>query len=291
MNNIIEVALKSHDSLYLSVSLFETVNPKAVIQIIHGAKDHKERYYEFIKWLNANGFNVVIKDIRGHGKSVNNKYTLGYIESLNEMIEDEHIITNYIKNRYPDLDIYMFGHSLGSMIAQIYLENYDLEIKKLVLSGPVNYDEQVNIGLFLGKWITKLFGKRKYSDLLNGFANFNTDTWLVSNPTVLESYRNDPLCNFKYTNQAMLTILNANKELNNYKNYKGQNKLLSILIISGELDKIAGGLPGLNETINKLNKVGYSNIQNIVYPNMKHEVLNEYNKEKVFTDIIKFYLN
>lgn len=291
MNNITEIALKSHDSLYLSVSIFEVENPRAVVQIIHGAKDHKERYYEFIKWLNANGFNVVIKDIRGHGKSINTKYTLGYMENLNELIEDEHIITSYIKNRYPNLDIFMYGHSLGAIIAQIYLKNNDLEIKKLVLSGPTNYDEQVNMGLFLGKLITKLFGKRKNSDLLNGFTNFNTDDWLVSKPVVLENYRNDPLCNFKYTNQAMLTILNANKELNNYRNYKGQNKLLNILIVSGELDKSTGGIIGLNETINRLHKVGYENIENIIYPNMKQEILNEYNNEKVFTDIIKFYLN
>lgn len=288
---MIEAAIPAKDRLYLSASIFEVANPKAVVQIIHGAKEHKERYTEFISWLNANGLNVVITDNRGHGKSINDKYPLGYMENFEELVEDQYTVTTFIKNKYPNLDVYMFGHSFGSMIARIYLEKYDTEIKKLVLSGTANFDKNVNVGLTIGKGIVALGGKTKYSDLLHSFAHFDKDDWVVSNPEVMEAYRNDPLCNYKYMNQAIMTILNADKELHNFKNFACQNPELPILSISGALDPITGGEEGLQDSISSLQKVGYKNIQNIVYPNMKHEVLNEYNKEKVYVDILKFYLS
>ena len=71
---MVEISLKSSDLIYLSVSLFEVVNPKGVIQIIPGFKEHKERYYDFVNYLNVNNFNVIISDVRGHGKSISGNY-------------------------------------------------------------------------------------------------------------------------------------------------------------------------------------------------------------------------
>lgn len=286
-----EIAIKSHDLLYLSVALHEIENPKAVIQMIHGAKEHKERYNEFISWLNSNGFNVVIADNRGHGKSVSDNYPLGYMENYEELVEDQKKVTDFIKEKYPNLDIYMFGHSFGSMIARLYLQKYDGEIKKLVLSGAPNYNDNVGMGIMVGKLIIKMKRKSGYSNTLHDFANFNTDDWVCSNSSVMEAYRNDPLCNYRYRNQALMTIFTANKEMHNIKNFKCQNKDLHILCVSGALDPTTGGTDGLKDTITTLGKIGYTKIENIVYPNMKHEVLNEYDKEKVYIDIIKFYLS
>ena len=77
---MIEISLKSSDLLYLSCAISEVTNPRAVIQIIPGVKEHKSRYNEFIMELNNNGFNVFISDIRGHGRSINGNYPLGYID-------------------------------------------------------------------------------------------------------------------------------------------------------------------------------------------------------------------
>ncbi|MDE6284859.1 MAG: lysophospholipase, partial [Bacilli bacterium] len=117
-----EVAIKAHDLLYLSIAIFEVANPKAVIQIIHGEREHKENYNEFCSWLNANGFNVVIADLRGHGKSINDSYPIGYLENIEELVKDTCKVTEFIKNRYPNLEVYMFAHAFGTEIARIYLE-------------------------------------------------------------------------------------------------------------------------------------------------------------------------
>ena len=85
---MLEVSLKSSDLLYLSLTLFEIPNPKAVVKIIIGLREHKERYYDLISELNKSGFNVIISDTRGHGKSISGNYPLGYIDDYHKLIED-----------------------------------------------------------------------------------------------------------------------------------------------------------------------------------------------------------
>ncbi|MCM1473267.1 MAG: alpha/beta hydrolase, partial [Muribaculaceae bacterium] len=54
-------------------------NPVATVQIIHGMTEHKERYYDFMKFLGKKGFITLISDNIGHGKSLYPPHDLGYI--------------------------------------------------------------------------------------------------------------------------------------------------------------------------------------------------------------------
>jgi alpha-beta hydrolase superfamily lysophospholipase len=51
----------------LSLALFPVEKPKAVLQIVHGMQEHKERYYAFGEFLASHGYAVVVSDMRGHG--------------------------------------------------------------------------------------------------------------------------------------------------------------------------------------------------------------------------------
>ena len=59
-----EIFLKSHDGLNLSIALFEVENPVGLVQIIHGMKEHKKRYYPFAEHLQSLGYTVVVSDNR-----------------------------------------------------------------------------------------------------------------------------------------------------------------------------------------------------------------------------------
>ena len=142
----------------------------------------------------------------------------------------------------------------------------------------------------MGKLTIKMKRKSGYSDSLQEFVHLTTDDWLCTNSTFMEEYHNDPLCDFKYRNQAIMTMLEANKELHNVKKYKHQNPELKILLVSGSLDPTTGGTKGLEDTIATLQKIGYKNIENIVYPNIKNKLFNDFDKERAYYDIIKFYL-
>ncbi|MUK90312.1 alpha/beta fold hydrolase [Ornithinibacillus sp. L9] len=283
------IKLKANDGLELSVALSEAKETKALVQMIHGAQEHKERYYEFIEFLTENGFTVIISDTRGHGASINEHYPLGYMDGVGEIIDDQILLTNFIKNRFPGKDLYLFGHSLGSLFARCYLQEHDAEIKKFVMSGTANYVPGVNLGIFLGRVVMLFSGKHGYSRFIRNLSGNNKDdSWLSASLSNLERYRNDPLCQYDYQNSAMLTVFSADSNLHNYHKFKCRNPDLQILSVTGADDPITGGEKGLKESLDSLRKIGYQHISSIVYPGLKHEVLNEETNEIVYRDIVDF---
>ncbi len=284
-----EFSINTFDNLTISMASADINHPKAVIQIIHGLKEHKKRYYEFAKYLNNNGYAVIMSDNRGHGYSVNDDYPLGYMADIHLLIKDQFEITKYIKSHYKNIPIYLLGHSYGSMIARTYLQNYDEEISKLILSGTVAYNNFVNIGLILGKIINIIKGEKGSSIILQKIADSDDISWVCSNNETMKQYKSDHFCTgYKYMNISIYNIFKAMKELHNIKAYQCKNPDLEILSITGEKDPVTKGEKGIADSISTLEKIGYKNIKSIVYTDMLHEVLNEVNKEDVYKDVLDF---
>lgn len=285
-----EFYITADDGLELSVTEFEKENPKAVIQVIHGAMEHKERYYHFCRFLNEQGYAVFVSDNRGHGHSVNDKYFLGNFDSSMKIVNDQYTITKYIKFNYPEKDLYMFGHSYGSMLARLYLQNHDDEIKKLVLTGTMFPMHIAEIGRAITKLNSKVFGGDTCKGPVPFVANSGVDIWVCADEDTMTAYRNDPLVqNCKYTNNAVGCLVEADALMKKVKNYKVKNPQLSILTANGKNDVCRGTFIGLNESIRLLNKIGYQRVFAITYPGMRHEVINETDKAAVYEDIIRFY--
>lgn len=285
-----EFTIKAHDGLNISAAIFEAENPKALVQIIHGAKEHKERYYDFMQFLNDQGYAVIISDNRGHGASVNEKFPLGYMDGTADIIKDQRLVTKYIKKMYPGKPFYLFGHSFGTLISREYLWDNDAVVDKLVLSGTVNYTPAAAVGTVIGKMIIKQKGARGESKFLQSFLDGKDNSWVVGDEAVLENYRKDPLCcGYMYTNGALVSIFESVSRLKTYNLYRCMNPELPILMISGENDPITGGKKGLEDTIATLKKIGYRHIQNVVYRGMKHEVLNETDHQSVYEEVLGFF--
>ena len=284
-----EFTISAADDLQLACTLFHCENPKGLIQMIHGAKEHKERYYEFCEFLQKNGYAVLVSDTRGHGASLNEKYTLGYMDGLELLIEDQRLLTGYLKEQYQGVPLHMFGHSFGSMIARKYMQKYDDLLASVIMSGTANYVKIVKAGMVYGKLMMKFDGERGHHPFMMNLGDKDDDSWLAYNPKVQEVYRKDPLCTgYKYTNRAVLTVWESDRELKNYKAYECKNPKLPILSITGEDDPVAGFEKGLRDSVKNLKRVGSEDVRTIVYSDMKHEVLNEIGKEKVYGDVLTF---
>ena len=286
------ITIKATDGLELSAIYSKVSNPKAIIQIIHGMVEHKERYKYLIDNLNQNGYSVIISDTRGHGKSINDKYPLGHIESIDELIEDQMVVTKYIKDDNPNVDLYMYSHSFGTCISRNYIMKHDDEIKKLILSGTVGYNPGAILGARIGK---KRMKKDKYqkSKLLFSFTN-NLSTkekfdWLSYNEDNVKAYIEDPLCGFQFDVSGYYTLFTSVKNLKHTELYECKNKDLEILSISGKDDRTTLHTKGLKKIMKFLNKAGYKNTKFIEYPNMKHEILGEKNHDIIFKDVLDFY--
>ena len=286
---MLEISLKSSDLLYLSASLFEVNNPVGVVQIICGYKEYKERYYELISILNNNKLNVIISDIRGHGKSVDNNNPLGFMSDYNKLISDQSVVFEYIKNRYNSLPVYLFGDSIGSEILLGLFLKYENQINKIVLVSPVKPNDNINLWLKTANFINKFQGGTKCNSFLEGALGLSKLEFLFQDLNARELFKNNPLCNFSYFNISVKNILELNKYIANIK-FNGLNKNLPILICYGDNDTEIGGKMASDLKINTFNKSGYTNIKVLNYPSAAHKILFEQTRNLIYNDIANFLI-
>lgn len=297
----IENIISEKDCLQLEVAILEPKEkPKGIVQISHGMSEHKERYYEFMKYLSENGYICVIHDHRGHGASVKNKRDLGYFytEDINYIIDDLYQITKYIKNKYPDLKINLFAHSMGTLVARGYLKKYDDKINKMILSGPPTENSMALLGLMIAKFLNIFYKKNVPNKLLNNltFGNYSKDVnkkneWICLNEDIVEAYNKDELCGYIFTTNGFINLyklmINAFKK----NNWNMKNKNLPIYIIAGRNDKVIQNEEKFTKLSKFITERGYKNVQSKLYNDMKHEILNEKNNKIVYKDILDFIGN
>ena len=275
------------DKFETKCSLYEVENAKGIFQLVHGSFEHRGRYLEFINYLNSQGYSVVMADFRGHGLSTNEKYQAGYMDGVEKIVDDLYFVTDYVKSIYPNKKVYLFGHSLGSMLVRAYLQNHDDAVEKVILSGTVMPNPLTKIGIFTAKMVNFYLGEHGYSKILQFLPSDND--WVSYNEENRLKAKNDKLMPKNFQNAGYLTLYEAAGEITNFKAYQVKNPDIPILNIVGIDDKlVAGGHLGVAGSTVALRKLGYDNIKTIIYPNMKHEILNEDGKEQVYADIIRF---
>ena len=289
----------NQDNLKLSIVEYVPKKPKAIIQIAHGMSEHKERYEEIMSFLCDNGFLCVANDQRGHGKSIKDEKDLGYFyDPTGEyIVEDFHQITNYIKDKYPNLPVYLLGHSMGSLIIRKYIKKYDKDVEKLIVCGSPSENNYTGFGIFLTKLIMIFKGDRYRSKLLNkiSIGNFDKyfkgepkDSWINSDPVKVKEFKEDKKAGFIFTTNGFLNLFTLLKDTYSRKSWQVNNPDLKILFIAGEDDPVIVNKSAWLNSMTFLREIGYNNIDYLLYPNDRHEVLNEVNREEVYKDLLKF---
>ena len=163
------------DGLSLSVLVTrpeEGTEPKAVVQLVHGMAEYKERYLPLMEYLAGQGFACVIHDHRGHGRSMREEEDTGYLygTGADGLVADTVLVNRFAAKEFPDVPIVMFGHSMGSLVARCYLRENDWDLKALILSGPPTENPAAQGGLLLARTQKKLRGGRSAGKLLEGIA-------------------------------------------------------------------------------------------------------------------------
>lgn len=112
--------------------------------------ENKERYKDFMKFLSNHGYIAVIHNHRGHGKSVAKEDEFGYFNRSKDALKNElYEVIKFIKKKYPNLKITLFSHSMGSLVARMYIQDYDDMIDKLILCGALTYNPFSLLGSFI----------------------------------------------------------------------------------------------------------------------------------------------
>lgn len=303
MTRIIEDQfLSPADGLSISVMavLPEKQPYRAVVQLVHGMSEHKERYLPFMEFLAQRGYAAVIHDHRGHGKSVKEKKDLGYMYGggASALLQDIQKINEMLKEHFEGLPIILFGHSMGSLAVRAYAAEHDDTIDMLIVCGTPGNNAARPLGVMIARIEQVFMGARHKSWLLemmafgNCAARFRKDksctAWICSDPVVAEEYKQSELCGFTFTDDAYLTLFDLMKRAYDKKHWKCTNPQMPVLFVSGADDPCMGNVRKFASALRNMRQAGYRDVKGKLYPGMRHEILNEKEKAKVYHDIAAY---
>ena len=274
--------------------------PTAIVQIIHGIAEYIDRYDEFMSFLADNGIIAVGTDHLGHGKSIESEEQTGffaYDNGWDYVVRDEEVLRLAMHENYPELPIIVFGHSMGSFMARTLLIRYPDAFNAAIISGTGNQGAAlVNGGLFMGNLVTGLKGAHHYSKFLNNLAfgsynkiyeNPKTEyDWLSRDEANVQKYIDDPLCGFIPSCSLFRDMMTGVKFITNKKNLTAMNKDMPVYFMSGDMDPVGECGKGVQKAYNNFLEAGMKDVSIKLYPGGRHEMLNEINKDEVYTDIL-----
>lgn len=275
-------------------------NPKAIIQILHGMCEYKERYEDFMRFFAEQGYVVVCHDHRGHGDSVKDEKDRGFLYDFSgtAVVEDAALITRYVKERYPDLPVYLFGHSMGSMIARCYLQKYDTLVDKAVICGSPSENPLVNVAILLAKTVRLFRGERYKSKMLaylstgkgnERFKEEGPSNWLSRNRENIEKFITNPKGKVHFSANGYENLFKLMRQTYRKKDYRVQNPTLPIFFVSGSDDAVLVNEKKWRASVNDMKKVGYQNVSSKLYPKLRHEIFNDIGGEVVMQDLLTFF--
>lgn len=271
---------------------------RGVVQICHGMAEHKERYEPFMKVLNHHGYVCVVYDHRGHGKSVRDPKDLGYFyDTEGKMIvEDAHQITKWMKEQYPGLPFYLFGHSMGSLVARCYLKKYDRDLDGLIVCGSPSENPAAAAGIVLAKVLCRFWdrrpGKLLHRLAFGGYEKTEGDSknaWISYREENVRAYERHPLDGFMFTNNGFLNLFHLMQRTYSKKGWQIGHPSLPILFLAGADDPCIGSKRQYAQAMTFLKKQGYNKVSGTLFLNRRHEILNEEGEEKVYEAILSFF--
>jgi alpha-beta hydrolase superfamily lysophospholipase len=272
--------------------------PKAVVMIAHGMAEHSDRYARLAQALVTAGFAVYAHDQRGHGKTAE-QGVLGHFadtDGWQKVVGDLATLNHHIRQQYPQAPIFLLAHSMGSYIAQAYLMQHSCSLQGVILSGsnyqpPALYRAASLIARF-ERWRQGPTGRSALLDFLT-FGSFNkafkpnrtASDWLSRDPVEVDKYIQDPLCGFRCTNQYWIDLLAGLQQITPRGSLLQIDSDLPLLLIGGACDPVSEG-KRLDDLANALSNAGASQLQLKIYPQARHELFNETNRDEVTADLI-----
>lgn len=263
--------------------------PAAVVQVLHGLREHVGRYERFAAACVAKGFAVIGHNHRGHGPHARIPGYFADRDGWHKVVGDVVAVQRFARSRWPDQPLVLFGHSMGSYIAQCAAAREPRGFSALVLSGSTSSDRtQLRAGLWLARLVGLVSGGRHASPLLHklGLGNFNrrfaparTDVdWLTRDEAEVDKYIADPLCGIPLTNRLWIDLLGGLLEVTSPHTLRRISRDLPILITGGEKDPV-GGRRGMTRLAEAYRQTGHDAVTLRTWPHGRHEMLNELEHE------------
>lgn len=273
---------------------------KGLMHVVHGMTEYIGRYDRFMREIAECGYIVFGYDHLGHGQTAKDESELGFIALKNgwsHLVDDVFIFSREVRKEYDKiLPFVLMGHSMGSFIVRLTAAKYD-HWDKLIIMGTGGSNPASHIGLALCKAEISRKGERGYSDLVYkaAFGAYNNKfkaendpyAWLSVNKENRDKYRKDKLCTYMFTNSAMYDLIMLNRLSNEKTWFSSINKRKPILLVSGSDDPVGDNGKGVTKVYDRLKAAG-ANVSIKLYEGYRHEILNDYCRDQVISDIKAF---
>lgn len=256
--------------------------PRAVVQLAHGMGEHSDRYARFAEALTDAGYVVYAADHRGHGRTAGEASRHGNLGEggWSALVDDVHELGRIARAQHPGLKLALVGHSMGSFATQQLILDRSADVDAVVLSGSTAVDV-VAAGL----------DPNAETDLSAFNAPFEHRTgyeWLSRDEAEVDKYVADDACGFGLDPAGTRGMIEGGMQTGEADRIGAIRSDLPLLIVSGDQDPLAGGGELIRLLESRYAAAGLTDVTVILYPEARHEILNETNRDEVTADIVGF---
>lgn len=250
---------------------------RGVVQLLHGVGEHAGRYRTLIAALTGAGFTVYADDHRGHGRTGIRQHggpaKLGRLGKGGLIAAKDAVwqLTGIIRDEHPDLPLVLLGHSWGSFLAQMLVNDHPEAWDAVILSGSaLRMPGSLNAAPLNARWAG---------------ADATGLEWLSRDPAVWTEFDEDPLT----TDVPLLKLFGPIEAAKLYgRPRKNLGRDIPMLLLMGRDDSVGGPRSVHRLADEYRTRSGLTDITTLVYPDARHEIFNELQQDEVRADILSW---
>jgi alpha-beta hydrolase superfamily lysophospholipase len=266
---------------------------RAAVVVVHGASEHSGRYDRVAGVLTDAGYAVYALDLRGHGGTAASTGP-GAIgpRGMDGVLDDLGDVVERARNEVDDRPVVLFGHSLGSLVAQAFVEQRGSDLAGCVLSGSMGRMEGA---ADMAAGIREAVDAGMAEEPLDMLGAFNAAfepartrfDWLSRDPAEVDAYVADPLCGddlpltYGFVGAMLATIATVMEP----EGIDRAPKHVPVLLLTGEDDPVSNAAAQVRALESLMREAGLD-VTARYYPGARHEVLNETNRDEVHADLL-----
>ncbi|MGW1379100.1 alpha/beta fold hydrolase [Streptomyces sp. NPDC002446] len=276
----------------------ESGHPRALVQIAHGAAEHGRRYARFARFLAGHGYGVIVSDHRGHGATAASTGGRGVVgtDSWRAIVADLKGIGDHAAAAHPGIPLVLLGHSMGSMLARDYAQEYGADLAGMILTGTFRTLPGLDIEGAVaeleaevaaqGRTMLSGFIPRTFRSFNDAFTHRTGYEWLSRDAAEVDAYVADEDCGFPFCAGLALDWVRAIRKINDPGNLARIPRGLPVHVAVGDLDPCNQRMTLVHELLEDFRYLGTRDLTWKAYPGARHEILNETHRDEVQDDLL-----
>lgn len=270
-----------------------------IVQLVHGMIEYIDRYDELARYLAQRGIFVIGHDQLGHGDSVVSQEEWGFFAEDNGnkiLLDDIHQIRLRAQEKYPEAPYVILGHSMGSFLVRQYLCLHGSGICAAAVIGTGHMPAEIlRMGMFIASFLGTRKGWHHKSKLLKmmAFGSYNKRIrplrthcdWISRDEAIVDAYVAGPRTSFDFTVNGYYNLFYSMLCLTRRSYLEEMPRTIPVLFAAGAEDPVGNYGKGVEKVRDEFLALGVHDVECILYPEDRHEIFNELDREQVYEDV------